>query len=419
MPTRILIVEDEHALGTALELATRRAGMLPELVASGTGALRVLNGKGTEAPHAVVLDIGLPDMSGLEVLKTLRRLHPDLPVLVITAHGTLDHAMQAQQLGATDYLTKPLDLRQFDAALQALVAAPTAVANQALEPLTLVGGAAVMQPVFVAIAKASRSRSAVLISGPSGSGKTLAAKFIHQNAADGPLHSGQEAPSSAGTWLIEGLEQWSTAQQQHLAEYLAQPQARVIATYLGQPQQALEAGQLRADLFYVLSPLHIRMPDLQQRSADIPALAAYFLGLISSTAALSQPALDALQSYPWPGNVRELRAAVLFAAEQARSGLIYASHLPPQLQQSSPSTPVSQAASGELEHALQRWADARLGRSPESQPSYDQLLDQVETLLLQHLLERFGQKPTHLASALRMNRATLRQKLRRLLPDAE
>ena len=120
----ILIVEDEHALGNALCQVVRRVGHLPELAASGAAALDAFDGG---AFAAVVLDIGLPDRSGLEILEELRARNPDLPVLVITAHATLDHAIRARQLGATGYLTKPLDLGQFGKALSALLADGPAV----------------------------------------------------------------------------------------------------------------------------------------------------------------------------------------------------------------------------------------------------------------------------------------------------
>jgi DNA-binding NtrC family response regulator len=418
----ILIVEDEHALGTALELATRRAGHQAAKVASGAAALKALT---ITLPSAVVLDIGLPDMSGLEVLQRLREKHPALPVLVITAHGTLDHAIRAQQLGATDYLTKPLDLRKFDSSLAALLAsAPqpvSAPASNSPEVLTMVGGAAVMQPIFLGIARASSTRAPVLISGPSGSGKTLAARLIHEHSrSTGPLVTESSAAQGACTWLIENLDQRPASEQEQLAALLSQgeQEVRVMATLSTEPQLAMQQGSLRPELYYALSALHLALPPLQQRSGDIPGLAAFFLGMSGSTAAFTQPALQAMQTYAWPGNVRELRAAVSYAAEQARGGAIYLSHLPAHFMDA-PVVRELPAAPGELDHAIARWVDAQLGSDPEGQPAYDHLMDQVEATLLQHLLTRFGNKPTHLANALRMNRATLRQKLRRLLPEQE
>lgn len=420
----ILIVEDEHALGTALELATRRAGHQAAKVASGAAALKALT---IAQPSALVLDIGLPDISGLEVLQRLRETHPALPVLVITAHGTLEHAIRAQQLGATDYLTKPLDLRKYEAALAALVAsAPEPAPAQqpaasSAEVPTMIGGAAVMQPVFLGIARASGTRTPVLISGPSGSGKTLSARLIHAHGKDHePLLLERSATGRAYTWLIENLDLRPAAEQEQLAALLSQgeAEARILATLSTEPQLAMQQGSLKPELYYALSALHLALPALQQRSGDIPGLAAFFLGLAGSSAAFTQPALQALQSYSWPGNVRELRAVVSYAAEQSRGGAIYLSHLPAHLCEGSPSPPTS-LGPVELDEALAHWVNDQLSSTPESQASYDQLVDQVEATLLKHLLTRFGGRPTHLANALRMNRATLRQKLRRLLPEQE
>ena len=130
----ILIIEDEHALGTALSFAARRAGHIPTLVASGQAGLDAIK---RETFAAIVLDIGLPDMSGLAVLEKLRAQKNATPVLVITAHATLDHAINAQKLGATDYLTKPLDLRHFETALAALITPSVPVEAIAAAPPTI------------------------------------------------------------------------------------------------------------------------------------------------------------------------------------------------------------------------------------------------------------------------------------------
>ena len=127
---------------------------------------------------------------------------------------------------------------------------------------------------------------------------------------------------------------------------------------------------------------------------------------------ITPPALAALQAYPWPGNVRELRHALDYAATVARGGPLLLSHLPPHIASAAqdPSQPVM---AGELDAALGRWLDARLAPHTDETPTYDAMLDQIEAAMLGHLLTHYDNKPTHLANSLRMNRATLRQKLRR------
>ena len=169
MPPRILLVEDEPSLAAALEIALRRSGYALDTAASGRAALDRL------ASHpwdAVVLDIGLPDLSGLDILAAIRRDLPNLPVLVITAHGHLDNAIAARKAGASDYMVKPLDLRQFQASVASLIESsrPLAPANspstRPASPL-FVGGAPALQRAFAAIARAfNTSRQTILPSEP-------------------------------------------------------------------------------------------------------------------------------------------------------------------------------------------------------------------------------------------------------------
>lgn len=429
----ILIIEDEHALGAALSLAVRRMGHLPTLVASGGAGLEALR---RERFDALVLDIGLPDMSGLAVLERLRAEGSDLPVLIVTAHATLDHAIASQKLGATDYLMKPLDLRRFESSLSSLVAREMVQADavQGECTVTLIGAAPCMRDVFLGVARACAGEGPVMIHGPSGSGKTLAAKVIHANSS----RSGKElalVESSTirsvdamqalilgrdGTVVLEEIGGLSGELQSCIAVMIGDAavnaSARLIVTSGMDPRDAVERGLMREDLFYALSALTIPMPPLCERSGDIPALSQFVLGLRHESAApvsITAPALCAMQAYSWPGNVRELRHTLNHALAMSRGGPVFAAHLPPHvaaaLQDSG-----GHAASGELEATIGRWLDAQLSLTPETSWNHDDLMDGIEAVALKHLLGRFEMRPTRMAAALRMNRATLRQKLRRL-----
>ena len=196
---------------------------------------------------------------------------------------------------------------------------------------------------------------------------------------------------------------------------------RLLATMTTDPAQAVRDGLLRPDLYYAFSALEIPMPPLHRRSGDIAALVSFFLGLRADAPAtrLTLPALDALQAYDWPGNVRELRHVVDYAANVSLGGPVFLSHLPPHV--AAAAAAPTRGLHGELDSALARWLEARLGPEGAQPPSYDQILESIESSLLRQLMERFHQRPTHLAAALRMNRATLRQKLRRagLAKDGE
>ncbi len=432
----ILIIEDDYALGTALALAVRRTGHLPTLLASGTAGLEAMK---RETFAALVLDIGLPDMSGLRVLETVRAKSPALPVLVVTAHATLDHAISAQKLGATEYLAKPLDLKQFDQTLRALVAKtlpvdaplPAAPANMA-RAVTLIGAAACLQEVFVGIAKAAAGDVPALVTGPSGSGKSLAAAVIHAHStrAGKKLHSveclqlkdaaalaTQLTATNEGTLVLKEITQMPAEAQAHLAAWLAAPptpRPRLLASTSADPREAVRNGTLRAEIFYAFSTLTIPVPALHERTGDLPVLSAYFLELrgAASRIQLTPPALAALQAYAWPGNVRELRHVLDYAATMSRGGAIFLSHLPAHVAASAQDASTL-SSTGELDVALGRWLDQQLTMPSETTTTYDTLQDRIEAVMLRHLLSRFENKPTHLATALSMNRATLRQKLRR------
>ena len=426
----ILLIEDEHALGTALSFLVRRMGHLPTLVASGGAGLAALAG-GNFA--AVVLDIGLPDMSGLKVLETLRQSSDGVPVLVITAHATLDHAIHAQKSGATAYLTKPLDLRQFEQTLGAMLASGVPPAESApmlpeTRAATLIGAAPCLRETFIGIARACAGDVPALITGPSGSGKTLTAAVIHAHsprasqtltflACSRVEQAAEFEDHSGGTLVLEEVTDLAADLQTRLAAWLANAPTghpRLLATSAHDPRQAVTSGRLREDLYYALTTLTIPLPPLHQRSGDIPALSAFFVGVRGNAPApqLTAPVLGALQAYPWPGNVRELRHVLDYAAALSGGGPVFLSHLPAHVA-AAVGPAACAAAPGELEASVGRWLDAQLALPEAERPGYEAMLEQVEAVMLRHLLERHENKPTHLAAALHLHRATLRQKLRR------
>ncbi|MEY3394948.1 MAG: hypothetical protein RL346_1184 [Verrucomicrobiota bacterium] len=428
---QILIIEDEHALGGALAMTIMRLGHQSTLVASGTAALQALDHNPFDA---VILDIGLPDMNGLGVLETIRNAGNKTPVVILTAHGTLDHTISAQKLGVADFLMKPVDLSHFENVIESLVASRILVTRA--EPPgtpTLIGGGPGMHRVFLGIARACHGELPVMITGPSGSGKTLAARLIHTNSNHGSdewfrMHGGMIKHSSSlhtrltdhhGTLLIEDLDALPDELQHELAQLMENrsPGApRLIATMQKNPANGEADIRIRPELFYAFSGLTIEMPPLRDRSGDIPELCRFFHGMRPETRGsnfgISSAALSALQAYPWPGNIRELQSVLEHAWALSRGDIIYPGHLPPHVAQ------VLQPASGsftssELESAITRWLEAQMEILAESSWNYDKFLEGIEASMLRFLLEKFDSRPTRLATALGMNRATLRQKLRR------
>lgn len=426
----ILIIEDEHALGSALSLAVRRLGHMPTLAASGAAALARI---GEQAFEAIVIDIGLPDISGLEILRNIRGAGSNVPVLIITAHATLDHTITSQKLGIADYLVKPLDLRRFEEVISTLVTKSVVIAEPSDHTTTsLIGAAPSMHRVFLGIARACSGDLPVLIHGPSGTGKTLAARTIHTNGSRSstPLrlvecatiarHESLDAylADPNGTLVLEGIDALEPTLQGVLAGAMGRRDSalpRLIATMRGNPLEAGEENPLRADVFYVFSALSIEIPPLRDRTGDIPALSRFFHGLQgepSSRFEITAACLCALQAYAWPGNIRELRHVIEHAMAMGRGGPLLPGHLPPHVAEALHSSG-GKVVGGELDAVIARWLDSQLEVTPEEKWQYDELSSQIEALMLRHLLERFENRPTRLAAALRMNRATLRQKLRR------
>ena len=428
----ILIIEDEHALGSAISLLVRRMGHLPSLVASGQAGLKAF---GEAEFDAVVLDIGLPDMSGLQVLENLRASGALVPVLVITAHATLRHAIDSQKSGATAYLTKPLDMKQFQQTLDALLA-PQIKIGEAVgkgdadegSP-ALIGGAPCLRETFLGIARGCAVEFPVLITGPGGSGKSLVASVIHAHskrsgdalrviACGGIQNEAEFREMTVGSVVLDEISLLDLGLQSSLVAWLAEAgtiKARVMATSTQDPLDAVHKGLLREDLYYALSPLTIPVPSLAERSGDIPALCAFFAGIKHEglSPRITPPVMAALQAYEWPGNVRELRHVVEYVLSMSQGGTVFLSHLPAHVAATAVDSENDALTSGELESVLKRWIDAALSQPDDMLPSYDDLLQQIEAKLLKYLLEKHEMRPTRLATAMQIHRGTLRQKLQR------
>jgi DNA-binding NtrC family response regulator len=448
----ILIIEDEHALASAVARVCQRLGRDARLCSSGKRGLKAL---AREEFAVAVVDIGLPDMSGLEVLKELKERAPRLPVIVITAHGSLDNAVIARKRGAAAYLVKPLDLAEVQETLrQALASVPSETPASA--PATmLVGAAPALQRTFGEIAHACASEAPVLISGPTGTGKTHAARIIHQQSSrrDGPfvtLHCsalpealletelfghergaftgataakpGHMERAEGGTLFLDEIADISPSIQSKLLRFVEERvfhrvggreerrvDCRLITATHRNLRAEVRAGRFREDLYYRLHVLEIIMPVLAERRSDIPALVTYFLGEKAGDRMLSvsPDAMRLLERYDWPGNVRELRNAIEHAVAVCAGLQILPQHLPRTLL---PAGEKRQSSPASLEETLAAWLDSKL----EERATYRQMHDEIEALALRHLLARFDGKPTVLARETKMNRVTLRRKWREL-----
>ena len=454
----LLVIEDEASLASALGAVAKRLACRSILSASGTQGLEQLT---KVNPALVILDIGLPDISGLEVLKRIRAHDADLPVLIITAHGSLQNAVEAKKRGASGYLVKPLDLRELEEALRSLLQAstrqtllvPPQGADVAGAPL-LIGSAHAMQGAFASIAHATGTDAPVLITGPTGIGKSLTARVIHlhsrrhaapfvtlscaslpENLLESELFGhergaftgavtdkpGHIERAAGGTLFLDEIGEIPLPVQVKLLRFVEDKvfarvggrrdlhvDLRIITATHQDLSEAVAQKQFREDLLYRLRVLEVKLPPLKDRISDVPALCSYLLANIvkGRDLALSAEALDVLMGHDWPGNVRELRNALEHAAAVCSGTVLLPLHLPAEVRLSSGSE--KPADGGSLQSALTSWLEARLreGRN------YDAIHEELEGKLLASLLPRYENKPTLLARALDMNRATLRKKLR-------
>ncbi|GDX09239.1 acetoacetate metabolism regulatory protein AtoC [Verrucomicrobiota bacterium] len=448
----VLIIEDEAALATALSRVCQRLGWHAELRASGNAGLRALASGNFDL---AILDIGLPDLSGLEVLEKARARAPQLPVVIITAHGKLENAVAARKLGAAAYLVKPLDLREIERTLTQILAtasAPTSAAAPASSDAQLLGDSPAMQRVFLEIAHACTTDAPVLLSGPTGSGKTLAARSIHihsarKNAPFVALHCGalQEQlleselfghergaftgavsarpghieRARGGTLFLDEIGDISPTVQAKLLRFVEERaftrvggredirvELRLITATNKNLRDEVRAARFREDLFYRLHVLEIGMPPLRERTADLAVLAANFLRTAARPLTLAPASLALLERHDWPGNLRELRNVLEYAAAVCTGPVILPAHLPRDIHEHAASAPSHDAR---LATVLSEWLDARLLEKA----TYRDMHDAIESLVLRHLLTRFDGKPTLLARATKMNRVTLRKKFTR------
>lgn len=433
---RVLIIEDEYALAAALSTVVRRLGAEAVVAASGQGGLDKAEGQSFDV---ILLDIGLPDMSGLKVLSALKAMGQLAPVLIITAHGILENALEARRMGAHEYFLKPLNLPEMQSCLRSLIQPASTMPSSAPQfmektPVLMIGVSPGMQRCFAVIAQACAADAPVLLTGPRGSGKTLAAQIIQKNSArckaasvtfrpdEWPedkiangLHQALEE-AHEGTLIIEEITDLSLSLQAILSRAISAGGLRVLATSSGALRELISAGRFREDLYYQLAVLQLSLPPLKERIEDISALSAFWLSKSapSREIVIAPETLACLKAYDWPGNVRELVTAMRHAAAVVTGSLLLPRHLPEAV-----------AAAGladegthreqTLSRALTAWLDLQLTAPEDGLPLYDDMMAQVEKQMLIQLLNHFDDKPTRMAMALNMNRATLRRKLRELL----
>jgi two-component system nitrogen regulation response regulator GlnG len=463
MPT-LLVVDDEP--GVCYSFARVFGDEATRVVSAGSVAegLRVFR---AERPEVVVLDLQLPDGTGLQAFEAIRAVSPKQPVVFITAHGTTTTAIEAMKQGAFDYLIKPLDFarvtdilkRAFEAAY--LMRVPAVVPE--LEPREpFVGRSPAIQEVCKLIGRVAPQDVNVLVTGESGVGKELVARAIyhHSRRADKPFLAincaaipealieselfghekgaftgadrqrvGKFEQCAHGTILLDEIGDMPPAAQAKVLRLLQdqtfervggsetiRTHVRVIAATNQDLERRLAEGRFRADLFYRLRGVTVHIPPLRDRPEDVAELAHHFLfafnrELGTAVQGFDPEALAELRQYPWPGNVRELQAVLRETLLRATGPLVLPEFLPPAVRRTSPAA--SRPADGEAEEVgLSAIIDDLLRRG--GNELHARLMAVAERALFRRVLQETGGHLGRACERLGLNRSTLRYKLRDL-----
>jgi len=459
----LLIVDDEPDICWGLQRLTERLGHSAEAAADGEAALRSVAAR---PPDLILLDVRLPGRDGLEIMREIRALRAKVPIVIMTAYGDLEIAVQAMRQGAFEYLVKPFELavvrRIIERALQPPIESADCIAAEspgAEGEFPIIGTSSPMQEVFRQIALVAPTDAAVLLQGESGTGKELVARAIHRfsRRREGPFivaHLASLSPSLAESELFGHVRGAFTGAEESRAGLLERADGgtlfideaadiplllqvkllraleyreflpvggtrpvradfRLISASHRDIARLAAENKFRHDFYFRLVTFEIRIPPLRERREDIEPLVRYFVRQLSQRMGLDPPLwdpgfLEELQSRPWRGNVRELRNALEYAMISARGGCLTREMLPPPLL-AHPTDVASPA--GSLQELIRRWADATLKEKAADGELYDRFLRVVEPPLLQTVLQRFGGRYFAAAKALGMHRVTLRRKL--------
>ena len=443
---RILIVDDEDGMRRLLSRVLTREGYETSAVANGAEALRLV---ASERFDLVVTDIKMPEMDGLQLLAELKEYEPSLPIIVITAYGTIENAVQALRSGAYDYIAKPFEndeikLTVAKAFERERLLAENRYLHAELEGRYdfsgIVGGSLAMQQVYEMASSVAVSNANVLITGESGTGKELLARSIHYSSlrkekpfvvlncaaiSEGVLESelfghekgafsgaldtrkGRFERADQGTLFIDEVAEMSMAAQVKLLRVIQEHEfervggnktisvdVRIVAATNKKLEEQVKDGNFREDLYYRLNVVNINVPPLRSRREDVEPLSRFFLEkYISETGKkitdLSPRALSCLLAHDWPGNVRELQNAIERAVVLSKGSVLTPRDFP-------------QGMQGDDQICLQ---------IPEKGGSLTDILEDLERQLIIQTLQREDGSQTRAAETLGIKRTTLRYKM--------
>ncbi|SMH60793.1 nitrogen regulation protein NR(I) [Azospirillum agricola] len=467
----ILIADDDRAIRTVLTQALARLGH--EVRTTGNAATLwrwVADGQG----DLVITDVVMPDENGLDLIPRIKKLRPEMRVIVMSAQNTLITAVKAAERGAFEYLPKPFDLKELVSVVERALNSntpPAPVANgdaDGDEQLPLIGRSPAMQEIYRVLARLMGTDLTVMITGESGTGKELVARALHDygkrrnggfvaiNMAAIPRElieselfghekgaftgatnrsTGRFEQAQGGTLFLDEIGDMPLDAQTRLLRVLQEGEyttvggrtpiktdVRIIAATHRDLRTLIRQGLFREDLFYRLCVVPIRLPPLRERTEDIPLLVRHFLNIGISQGlpakSIDQGAMDRLKRYRWPGNVRELenlvrRLAALYSQEVISLDVVEA-----ELADATPAAqPVEEPQSEGLSSAVERHLKDYFAAHKDGMPSnglYDRVLREIERPLISLSLSATRGNQIKAAQLLGLNRNTLRKKIRDL-----
>lgn len=463
MSGNVWIVDDDRSIRWVLERALSQSGFS---ITTFEGANEVLGQLAKTQPDAIISDIRMPGMDGLELLERIQADYVGIPIIIMTAHSDLDSAVSSYQGGAFEYLPKPFDVDDAVALVKRAVehayeqrkeAAPLA---PELDTAEIIGEAPAMQEVFRAIGRLSHSNITVLINGESGTGKELVAHALHKHSPRArqsfiPLNMaaipkdlieselfghekgaftgaaaarrGRFEQADGGTLFLDEIGDMPAETQTRLLRVLADGEfyrvgghtpvkvdVRIIAATHQNLESLVESGRFREDLFHRLNVIRIHIPKLAERREDIPKLARYFLTRSAEELSVEPKVLRPetehyMCNLAWPGNVRQLENICRWLTVMASGREVLVSDMPPELVEQQGEAGVT---TSNWEQALKNWADQQLASG--RQHILDTAVPAFERIMIETALKHTAGRRRDAAELLGWGRNTLTRKIKEL-----
>ena len=459
----IWIIDDDDQLRISFQKLLTEEGYHGESAASGESCLKMIQKK---LPDLIILDVRLPGINGLETFKEIHKIEPKLPVIIMTAYGTTETAIEAIKLGAFDYILKPFEIPDMLTLIEQAIEAgrfmrtPVGLNSSPdkAAPDAIIGRSGAMQEVYKAIGRVSSTGATVLIRGESGTGKELATRAIYQHSprADKPFlvincvaipetlleselfgyekgaftgathrRVGKIEQAHGGTVFLDEIGDMPFSLQAKMLRLLEEKSierlggremipvdVRIIAATNRDLEAAIEEGRFREDLYYRLKVITIWLPPLSERPDDIPLLTEYFLTRHAAEAGIDNPGiaeetLARLTGYPWPGNVRELSNTLQKALIFNRGAPLTPEDIDQVIIKKHPAKGEEENSRDEI---LKEWIHRELTLH-DRENMFDAYMDRFASLIISQALNLTGGNRSRAAKLLGLSRPTLHSKI--------